>query len=688
MSIKPVSGKIQSQELNDNFSYLDSNKRGKDELVGMSGLTQEVKENMTGGSVAVVGNKSVGTNSIKSGSVTEEETTFIEVSSNIFNKNDVIPRKTINDNGDLIDSTALCVSHNIPVVPGETLTWNGNNNQYIRAFYDEGGNFISVHKQVVTSFIAPENAYILKVVVFIGNLDLIQINRGNTLLSYEPFKRLLDDKLIADKSITSNKTTDLGTLGVINLSSPFVAPNIDTSNKKLIFTKGFNIKYKNIRYAFSGTGAVEVELDKNASYQYIYFNSSTQEIRVIIPTKENLIKESEILIMVLQFKQAASNLFSVYSTVEVTVDGLRWNKYLDNLYDDGNSDVSKFKIASKVPNIFYKTTSKPNAQGTGNADFNYETTKAQDIYDKFDELMDEYPNYITRKFLGNDQSGALPIYQYTFKAERPRSVGPAPTLLKYPKILLTCGVHGNNDTTSGDLTTGDPHMHIFSLYYFFEDLCRNWEGNEAIEYLRWNVDFAVIPIANPYGMNNHQRTNSRNVDINRNMDYGWQNESNSHKGNAPFSEKESQIIRDFINDNKSDNVIFHNDYHCIGGPEFVYDDNLIRHLVTPGSSMYNTTEEAIKYVSRNWLKNGIEFSIDSKSIYYANFGFTNVFNATPMVYQWVDKVAGIPSITTEAFRQTRKQSQDGKGQFNDQAVEMNIENLANWIMIALRYFTE
>lgn len=44
MSLKPVSGKIESQEINDNFSYLDSEKVSRQELAEMTNGITEVFE--------------------------------------------------------------------------------------------------------------------------------------------------------------------------------------------------------------------------------------------------------------------------------------------------------------------------------------------------------------------------------------------------------------------------------------------------------------------------------------------------------------------------------------------------------------------------------------------------------------------------------------------------------------------
>jgi len=86
MPIKPVSGKIKSQDINDNLSYLDAGKRDKSKLIAMVDVNQEIKEAFTGGAVAVVGVNSVDTINLKNNATTPEKTDFARNSKNLFNK--------------------------------------------------------------------------------------------------------------------------------------------------------------------------------------------------------------------------------------------------------------------------------------------------------------------------------------------------------------------------------------------------------------------------------------------------------------------------------------------------------------------------------------------------------------------------------------------------------------------------
>src|SRR5699024_5227021 len=121
-----------------------------------------------------------------------------------------------------------------------------------------------------------------------------------------------------------------------------------------------------------------------------------------------------------------------------------------------------------------------------------------------------------------------------------------------PKIIVACGLHAGTEKES-----------IFSLYYFMEQICENWQDDESLEYLRHNVEFDIIPIVNPWGFDGgNYRLNSNMVDLNRNFDYGWRSGaegSRTYGGTSAFSEKEAQYVRDMILDNPD--AMYFCDYH-------------------------------------------------------------------------------------------------------------------------------
>lgn len=83
--------------------------------------------------------------------------------------------------------------------------------------------------------------------------------------------------------------------------------------------------------------------------------------------------------------------------------------------------------------------------------------------------------------------------------------------------------------------------------------------SEGIADLKSNFSFKIIPIVNPGGYNANTRNNTRNVNINRNFSYLWDKSSDSEKGTAPYSEIETQIVNNWLIENK--HAFAYLDYH-------------------------------------------------------------------------------------------------------------------------------
>lgn len=76
----------------------------------------------------------------------------------------------------------------------------------------------------------------------------------------------------------------------------------------------------------------------------------------------------------------------------------------------------------------------------------------------------------------------------------------------------------------------------------------DYYDEDVINSLRDTFGFYCIVAANPYGYENVSYTNANGVNLNRNYDNNWESYEVTHpsqeKGTAPFSEPETQIIRD------------------------------------------------------------------------------------------------------------------------------------------------
>ncbi len=174
-----------------------------------------------------------------------------------------------------------------------------------------------------------------------------------------------------------------------------------------------------------------------------------------------------------------------------------------------------------------------------------------DVYAMYDALQVQHPTYITKQALGNDAWGN-PIAAYKFKPEPVVTTA----VTRKVKVFIVCGVHGME------------HMSPLAAYLMLEQMCNNWRSDQLLEALRFNVEFIVIPVANPSGWNKYERKNDNGVDLNRNFPegFGWQSTDPSsayYGGAAPFDQLETQYIKRVFDENPDIDICY--DFHNFGG---------------------------------------------------------------------------------------------------------------------------
>ena len=131
-----------SKRIDNNFNVLDSTKADKNGILTMANMGQDIKEAMTGGSVAVVGNHSVAKNNVLPNQITHEKLAnnvlkFKE--SNLIT--DIYSGGFVNwTNGSIQSSDSYSYSNYISVVGYNMLYGRAN---YHYAFYDSNFKFIS-----------------------------------------------------------------------------------------------------------------------------------------------------------------------------------------------------------------------------------------------------------------------------------------------------------------------------------------------------------------------------------------------------------------------------------------------------------------------------------------------------------------------------------------------------------------
>lgn len=170
------------------------------------------------------------------------------------------------------------------------------------------------------------------------------------------------------------------------------------------------------------------------------------------------------------------------------------------------------------------------------------------IYEIYDELVAKYPDFVAKKVLGNVFGWDL--NSYSFRGPLPENT----SSFEIPrfKICLVSSIHGYEQ---GSAWTA---AHFFRL--LMEDT-----SDPNLAFLRRNVVFEVIPVANPSGFSRNVRCNDNGVDLNRNFEkdfvYDMDRNSKYWGGEAPCSETETQLIMQFIREHTDAQVVI--DYHNI-----------------------------------------------------------------------------------------------------------------------------
>ena len=188
-----------SSQLDTKANKIDVNSK----IWSMANMGQDVKEAMTGGSVAVVGVDSVLRDNIVKEQVTTDKTNFIQEFGNIFDKNTCTDGKKINGNGSISDVEGYWISDKIAYI-GEELFTQGVI-YYLR--YDYKGNVLGTQKPSedypCSTFIVCGNGSKDDVIVSFRSLSKETKYTKIPNLKYD----VVSERDIKDNSITTDKVT-------------------------------------------------------------------------------------------------------------------------------------------------------------------------------------------------------------------------------------------------------------------------------------------------------------------------------------------------------------------------------------------------------------------------------------------------------------------------------------------------
>ena len=283
-------------------------------------------------------------------------------------------------------------------------------------------------------------------------------------------------------------------------------------------------------------------------------------------------------------------------------------------------------ISSNDGDLSYELQFPPVKEGIHGT---YTQIDAASIYDVFDNAVSVFPSYITKTALGKDASDTYNISGYTI----------AFTSTPLYKILFVCNQHGGSQN-------GDQPMGAYIATKLLEDLCgAEHRYNPLLRWVRENVQISIIPIANPWGLDHHSRTNYNGVDLNRNWPTsGWSSSTATDKGASAADQPEVQHCLSFISSVQPNAII---DNHTLGGTDGTHDNNSgYMYVGFPKDKENDTTTDYSSYFSRVNALMQTEFGITVNYLSYAGntdttpdlrvWCYENGYNGGLIEMQWRD----------------------------------------------------
>jgi hypothetical protein len=215
----------------------------------------------------------------------------------------------------------------------------------------------------------------------------------------------------------------------------------------------------------------------------------------------------------------------------------------------------------------------------------------QEMLDNLDSMVSKYPSLITLKqaLPGGTTIEGRPIYQV--------KISDNPTVDEPEHEMLYTAVHHAREP-------GGMSQLIFYMWYLLENYGTNDEVDQIIE----NTELFFVPCLNPDGYLYNEltdpaggglwRKNRRDnldgewgVDLNRNYGYNWGYDddgsspntfSGTYRGDAPFSEPETQLLRDFAESREFRIAL---NYHTYGNL-LIYPWGYDYGIYTPDSAVF------------------------------------------------------------------------------------------------------
>lgn len=500
----------------------------------------------------------------------------------------------------------------IPVMP-DTFIELSNKETYKMAIYQysKGKEYIGRRGLISEDFVTDKEAYYIKVVIAYNDEREIPMNEIDKI---SEVVKVIPPDVVEDKSISIQKLSEVVLKLVLN--QPYRGSEASGWEHGTFIGHSGDPSYpqnptriRTMDYIAIRPGAVIKLLDKSAYKMGIYLYDEDRDFlgrRNLMPVDYTVEGAFFIKIAIAYNDEREiplNEIDSIADLIEIAPPADKQkNKYY--IVDDlvgvfENEDIELFESPVHV--------------------------QSEEIFALYDDLMSDFPDYITKELRGTG-TGNTQMYAYRFAPEPLES---REFDVKIPKIIIVAGIHG------------DEKNPVFATYNMFRQICKNWREDDILEFLRFNIEFVVVPIANQTGFNRNRRYTDNDVDLSRNFPVLY-SPTTGKPGAGPASEPETQLIMDLMDENRDAEYLI--DYH-----NMYWRDGYMGYVISPYEDTSTLINKTINTLGRNWQKRYPFFPQEESHLFgYSVFtGNANLSTCTQMY--------GIKGATLEIIRQVEWQ---------------------------------
>lgn len=290
------------------------------------------------------------------------------------------------------------------------------------------------------------------------------------------------------------------------------------------------------------------------SLSTVLFSQNYKQVKIFFdkPEDAQILKQAELEFDHFEFSRDNSIITFIsdsdYSKLKLT--SLRYEILIDDWYE--YYEKLPTLTSTEMSDFVQQSKRDFNVEGFGFGSMGGYYTLAE-VYQRLDSMYLLYPNIITQKFQVGTTIENRPIYVV--------KISDNPNIAENePQVFYNSLIHAR-----------EPAAMMAVMYYMYY-LLENYGTDPEVTYLVNNREIYFMPVVNPDGYEYNRSTNpngggnwrknrrnnggSFGVDLNRNFGFMWgynntgssgTPSSETYRGTAPFSEPETQAMRDFTN---------------------------------------------------------------------------------------------------------------------------------------------